>query len=74
MTYISRREKVFDIPEHETEASPPVPKRSDHRLKRFPSVNDRRAWTLEECQRYQHLYGLVSGSKVCTIMWSVVLI
>lgn len=63
MTYISKKEKVFDLPEQEESSSTSL-NQSEATLKRFPSVQDRRAWTSEEFQRYQHLYGLVNGSEV----------
>ncbi|KAK6623738.1 hypothetical protein RUM43_009591 [Polyplax serrata] len=63
MSYVSKREKVFDLPEQEAETSTISLQNTETRLKRFPSVSDRRAWTNEECQRYQHLYGLINGSE-----------
>lgn len=64
MSYVSKREKVFDLPEQEAETSTISLQNTETRLKRFPSVSDRRAWTTEEYQRYQHLYGLINGSEV----------
>lgn len=63
MTYVSKKEKVFDLPEQEESSSMSL-KHAETRLMRFPSVNDRRAWTSEECQRYQYLYGLINSSEV----------
>ncbi|KAL0274320.1 UNVERIFIED_CONTAM: hypothetical protein PYX00_006772 [Menopon gallinae] len=66
MTYVSRGDRVFNRPSSQyPDCSPPAPKRSDGRLKRYESITDDRVWSLEEEQRYQYLYNLMSGSRVC---------
>lgn len=69
MTYAVRGEQAFKLPDPRyINCSPPDIKRSDHRLKRYPSVNDRRAWACDEWERYQHLYDLMTGSRVSNLI------
>lgn len=65
MSYAYKGEKIFarQNPKY-SDCSPPQVKRSDHRLKRFYSTFDRRAWDVCDLVRYQHFYELVSGSQV----------
>lgn len=65
MSYISQGERIFNYQDPKyADCSPPLPKRSDHRLKRFHSTSDKRAWAFCDDVRYSHLYDLVSGSQV----------
>lgn len=64
MTYVSKGERIFAFRSLQHPGCTPPIKRSDARLKRFSSILDDRVWSLEETQRFQYLYNLMSGSQV----------
>lgn len=65
MSFAYRGEKIFNVQDPKyTECGPPEVKRSDHRLKRFYSNSDKRAWDYCEVTRYKHFYEIITGSKV----------
>ena len=70
MSYASKGEKIFSLPQPNFQnCTPPEVKRSDHRLKKFISIRDRRAWNCSETLQYRYLYYLVTGSQVSTYLF-----
>lgn len=51
-SYVQKKSRVF---KEAGEPQPLLPKRSEGRLKRYPSATDARAWTLENEDRRQHI-------------------
>lgn len=51
-SYVNKKSRIF---REAGEPQPLLPKRSEGRLKRYPSATDARAWTLENEERRQHI-------------------